>query len=185
MSAIPTFALSVLGLPKLLFKEIDQARRNFLWAQDEELSGGKCKVAWKNICAPIENGGLSIHDLQKFSSALCQRWLWLSWQSEDRPRKGSGLPCDKTDKALFDSSTTVTLGNGKLASFWLSPWITSPNLATLFPNLFKRSRGKNRCVAEALANDTWVQDIRQRPNEDLVHSFLILWRALRVANPTL
>ena len=79
----------------------------------------------------------------------------------------------------------ITLGNGKLASFWLSPWITIPNLATLFPGLFKRSKGKNKCVADALAADSWVQDIRLRSNDGLVHSFLVLWRALRTVNPVL
>lgn len=126
-----------------------------------------------------------MHDLQKFSSALRLRWLWLAWQSEDRPWKGSELPCDAMDRALFDSATAVILGNGRLASFWQSPWLTSPSLATLFPDLFKRSRGKNRCVADALTNDTWIQDLRQHSNIDLVQNFLILWRALRAANVTL
>lgn len=182
LSAIPTFALSVLRPPKRLLKEIDKVRRRFLWAQEEDLTGGHCKVGWKKVCTPTDNGGLGVHDLQKFSRALRLRWLWLAWQNEDRPWKGSELPCDATDRALFDKATTVILGNGKLASFWQSPWFTSPCLATLFPDLFKRSRGKKRCVADALANDTWIKDLRQQANSDLAQNFLILWRALRAAN---
>lgn len=63
LSAIPTFALFVLWPPKLLFREIDKTRRKFLWTQEDELTGGKCKVAWKQVCTPTEYGGLGIHDL--------------------------------------------------------------------------------------------------------------------------
>lgn len=53
LSAIPTFAMTTLRMPKKFFKEIDKARRRFLWVQEEELTGGKCKVSWSKICSPI------------------------------------------------------------------------------------------------------------------------------------
>uniref|UniRef100_A0A452Y7G6 Reverse transcriptase zinc-binding domain-containing protein n=1 Tax=Aegilops tauschii subsp. strangulata TaxID=200361 RepID=A0A452Y7G6_AEGTS len=79
LSTMPTFAMTVLRLPKKLLKEIDKTRRKFLWAQEEELSGGKCKVNWNTVCSTIENGGLGIQDLHRFGRALRLRWLWLSW----------------------------------------------------------------------------------------------------------
>lgn len=44
LSALPTFAMLVLKAPKRFFKDLDKARWRFLWAQDEEFTGGKCKV---------------------------------------------------------------------------------------------------------------------------------------------
>lgn len=86
LSALPTFALSVLRAPRKFFDEIDKARRRFLWAQDDgEFGGGKCKVNWPTVCSPLENGGLGILDLNRFSRALRLRWLWLAWTS---PRQG-------------------------------------------------------------------------------------------------
>lgn len=41
LSALPAFALAVLRAPRKFFKEVDKAHRKFLWAQDDELSGGK------------------------------------------------------------------------------------------------------------------------------------------------
>uniref|UniRef100_A0A453P9Z9 Uncharacterized protein n=1 Tax=Aegilops tauschii subsp. strangulata TaxID=200361 RepID=A0A453P9Z9_AEGTS len=79
LSAMPTFALTVLRAPKKFFKEVDKARRRFLWAQDEEATGGKCEVAWSAVTTPESHGGLGIHDLDKFARALRLRWLWLSW----------------------------------------------------------------------------------------------------------
>ena len=46
LSAMPTFALTALRIPKKCIKEIDKSSRRFLWAGDEEISGGKCKVRW-------------------------------------------------------------------------------------------------------------------------------------------
>ena len=44
LSTMPTFAFTALRIPKKFIKEIDKSRRRFLWAGDEEISGGKCKV---------------------------------------------------------------------------------------------------------------------------------------------
>jgi len=75
LSAMPTYLLTTMKAPKQLTEEIDKIRRRFLWAGDSELMGGKCKVAWTTVAKPIEFGGLSIIDLEKFSRALRIRWL--------------------------------------------------------------------------------------------------------------
>lgn len=53
---MPTFAMTILRAPKNFFKEVDKARRRFLWAQDEEVTGGKCKVGWKVVTMPEHCG---------------------------------------------------------------------------------------------------------------------------------
>ena len=159
LTALPTFALSVLRAQKKFLAEVDKVQRRFLWAQEEELRQGKCKVTWPVVCSPIENGGLGILDLNRFSRALRLRWLWLSWTSTDRPWIGMQLPCDEGDRALFFASTSITLGNGEKASFWRCPWTGSGSLKTAFPALFSHSRRKNRSVKQALTNDTWIQDL--------------------------
>ena len=154
LSALPTFALTVLKVPKKLLAEIDKIRRRFLWAQDEKISGGKCKVSWPEVCTPIDNGGLGISNLQRFSHALRLRWLWLSWLTPDRPWVGMQLPCDQGDRELFNASTIVSLADGKKASFWDSSWTDAGTLKMEFPELYKHSKRKNRTVHEALHDGT-------------------------------
>lgn len=108
LSALPTLALTVLKVPKKFFKEVDKRRRKFLWAQEKELTGGKCKVNWPTVCSPMDNGGLSIHDLQRFSHVLRLCWIWYAWQNPDKPQVGSVLSCDEGDYALFNAATSVT-----------------------------------------------------------------------------
>lgn len=123
LSALPTFALTVLKVPKKILREVDKARRRFLLAQDEVLTGGKCKIAWNKACSPVARGGLGILDMQRFSSALRLHWLWLAWQQPRRPWMDSPLMCDQWDQELFVKATLVSIGNGRLASFWKSTWL--------------------------------------------------------------
>jgi hypothetical protein len=66
---------------------------------------------------------------------------------------------DAVDEALFAAATRVTVRNGKTARFWTSTWASGTTLASMFPLLFKHSRRKNRIVANAMANETWISDL--------------------------
>ena len=44
LSSLPVYLLSVLKAPKDILEELDKARKKFLWAGDNTLTGGKCKV---------------------------------------------------------------------------------------------------------------------------------------------
>ena len=138
LSAIPTYLLSALKVPKQLLKDIDKARRRFLWVGDSEVTGGKCKVAWTLAARPIEFGGLGIIDLEKFSRVLRLRWLWYSWAEPQRAWRGTTMPIDDTDTALFAAATTVTVRNGCKAFFWHSNWAYGQPLSTEFPLLYNR-----------------------------------------------
>jgi hypothetical protein len=68
--------------------------------------------------APTIYGGLGIKDMQAFSHALRLRWEWFRWNDRDRPWVGTETPCDQSDKDLFASCTSISIGNGEIASFW-------------------------------------------------------------------
>lgn len=150
LSSIPIYLLTALKAPKQLFQEIDKVRRRFLWASDSELTGGKCKVAWTLVARPTDFGGLGILDLERFSRALRLRWLWFHWRNPERPWNGTELPADSTDINLFNAATTVTVHNGRRASFWLSSWLDGQAPSRLCPLLFKHSQRKNRSVRDAI-----------------------------------
>uniref|UniRef100_A0A8I6YX69 Reverse transcriptase domain-containing protein n=1 Tax=Hordeum vulgare subsp. vulgare TaxID=112509 RepID=A0A8I6YX69_HORVV len=185
LTALPTFALAVLRVPKKFLDDIDKARWRFLWAQDDPITGGKSKVSWPGVCSPVDNGGLRIFELKRFCRALRLRWLWLCWTSPDRPWIGTQLPCDDGDRNLFNASTTFTLGDGATASFWHCSWTGAGNLKTEFPTLHKHSRKKNRSVREALHNDTWIADLAHGDNAHVWAEALRLHRWLQTRGPHL
>ena len=86
-----------LKAPKKVLEELDKLRKRFLWAGDNELTGGRCKVNWIRSCMPKENGGLGVLNLEKFARALRLRWLWHEWSVTEKPWAGTEVPCDDTD----------------------------------------------------------------------------------------
>ena len=69
LSALPAFAMAVLRIPKKFYKDVDKARRQFLWVQDEEITGGKCKVNWRLVTSPVDRDGLAIPNMERFARA--------------------------------------------------------------------------------------------------------------------
>lgn len=117
--------------------------------------------------------------------ALCLRWLWTAWKHLDGPWIGTNLPCDDNDRELFASTTMVTIGNGRKATFWNCTWLGEQPFRQRFPTLFKHSIRKNRTVAEALREDRWIMDLRHGNTNEIISQFVSLLHCIREANITL
>jgi hypothetical protein len=85
LSSLPTYLLTTIKAPKRFYKDLDKLRRCFLWAGNQDLHSGKCKVSWTRVCRPLSCGGLGILDLKRFSRALRIRWLWYQWKTSEKP----------------------------------------------------------------------------------------------------
>ncbi|GJU02352.1 RNA-directed DNA polymerase, eukaryota, reverse transcriptase zinc-binding domain protein [Tanacetum coccineum] len=55
--------------------DINKHLNGFLWCQGE-LTKGKSKVSWDNVCKPKEQGGLGIKDLKLWNEVLLVKQLW-------------------------------------------------------------------------------------------------------------
>lgn len=157
---------------------MDKIRKKFLWAGNQEMSRGKCKVNWKRVCSPIKMGGLGILDLDKFARVLRLRWLWFEWDCPDKPWVGMPPPCDELDDQIFAATTKVTIDNGRKPKFWSSNWIGHQPLKFLAPTLFNHSKGKHRLVQDALTNDKWIVDIRHELSMPLIQEFFTVFHLI-------
>jgi hypothetical protein len=106
---------------------------------------------------PKEQGGSWNSGSWSFCEGLRLRWLWLRWKSKDRAWAAMKLPCDRTDEDLFNASTMVTVGNGKIAKLWKSSWIQGQAPKSIAPSLFRKTKRKNITVDKALTNNNWVR----------------------------
>jgi hypothetical protein len=118
LSSMLTYHLTVFPLAAWARKKIDKIRRFFLWKGDENANRGHCLVNWPTMCKPKELGGMGVPDLERFRRALRLIWLWQEWVDDSKPWVGTEVPCNNTDRLHFNSSTTVTIRNGKKARFW-------------------------------------------------------------------
>jgi hypothetical protein len=174
-----TYFLSVFDPPKWLIKKIDRIRRSFLWCGEENASGAKCLVNWKQVCSPKEFGGLGVKDLHLFSNALRLRWAWLAWNDPERPWHGLPLPVNQEDLVLFHACTSIKIGNGAKALFWKDAWLDDRPLQQAFPDLFKLARRKNMSVKDTLHNGRWRKGLQRLNSAELVDDFVALWEKIQ------
>lgn len=97
-----------------------------------------------------------------------------------KPWLGLLVPCDETERELFNVATEITIGNGVKANFWNSNWLNNQSLRSQAPLVFQTSRRKNRAVKDALAGNKWVSDLQPHLFTSMHHfwEFVDLWTAL-------
>jgi hypothetical protein len=135
-----------LVVPQCVLQTINKFERSFFWAGMDKVLGGQCKVNWKIVCKSKERGGLGIIDLDKFARALRLKWPWLIWKDRSKAFIGADHPCDDVDMEFFYAATTITIGDGRIASFWHAPWLDGVKPKDIAPSILTISRRKNFTV---------------------------------------
>ncbi|KAL2234688.1 UNVERIFIED_CONTAM: hypothetical protein Sindi_1201000 [Sesamum indicum] len=80
-------------LPKAIIKQIEKRHKTFLWKGTS--TSGYAKVAWKDVCKPIKEGGQGIKDIGILNRSLiakklcdvirCDRTsIWVEWLKQTR-----------------------------------------------------------------------------------------------------
>jgi hypothetical protein len=164
-------------------KQIDKIQHSFFWKGDDNANGGHCLVNWATACQPKDLGGLWVFDLAKFSRALRLRWLWQEWTTVDKPWVGTTVPCNETDRLLFNASTVIHVGNGNKTRFWHHSWLDGEAPKNLAPHLFQLVRRKNKTVQQELTNDAWIETLRgEISTATQLQEFVSLWVCIQDVN---
>lgn len=168
LSIVPVYAMSAFKLPPKVIEAIDKRRRAFFWTGEDVCSGAKCLVAWDEVCAPKEKGGLGIKCLKSQNEALLLKRLfnlfsnestWANWIWKEFHGKSimKTLPLGQHwsvfQKLLPElySLTSVHIGDGTRTSFWHDRWTGSMELASKFESLFSHSTDVLATVQQILS----------------------------------
>ncbi|KAL2224601.1 UNVERIFIED_CONTAM: hypothetical protein Sindi_3017100 [Sesamum indicum] len=73
LSTLSLYWASAFILPKKVINEIEKRLRNFLWKGTK--SSGYAKDAWKDVCRPVDEGGLGFKDISTLNRALMSKKL--------------------------------------------------------------------------------------------------------------
>jgi hypothetical protein len=151
-SALPTFYLCTLELPKAIVKQIDKFRKNCLWRNNDINGQSKPKAAWELVCRTKIEGGLGIINLELQNQALLMKnldefynrkeipWVNLVWErhykNDKLPgavKKGSFWWRDVL-KLLpqFKQMASIKMNSGITCHFWKDSWESQP-LEIQFP----------------------------------------------------
>ncbi|KAL2253036.1 UNVERIFIED_CONTAM: hypothetical protein Sindi_0098300 [Sesamum indicum] len=140
-------------LPKRVMNEIEKRLRNFLWKGPT--NSGYAKVAWKELCRPVDEGGLGFKDITTLNRALmtkklcdiiqCDRTsIWVEWLYHDRLRDtsiwtirdhGGSWSWRKLLRLRIFLRPMVDyqIGDGRKFHLWQDPWHYLGPLIEIFP----------------------------------------------------
>ena len=84
------------------------------------------------------------------------------------------------DLKSLNRSTTITVGDGRVALFWHSPWLEGKKPKDIAPLVFASSSNKNKSVKEAMQDQNWVHWIKMEYEVlgDHIAQFCTLWEKL-------
>jgi hypothetical protein len=143
LTSLAVYMMTINSMPAWVRKEFDKRRRAWLWAGEAACKGGKCKVNWKTVCRPKRLGGLGVHCIDSFGTALRLRWMWQRWKCQNKPWAHLQVPSTMKERTLFAAATNITIGDGQTARFWTDRWLYGAAPQDLAPDLFKISIRKN------------------------------------------
>jgi len=75
LASMALHQLVVLQVPKLIISSLNRLMSSFFWGERDG-KGKKKLVAWRNICKPIEEGGLGIRSFDEMQKALHLKLAW-------------------------------------------------------------------------------------------------------------
>jgi hypothetical protein len=99
-------------IAKPISEAIIKCQRNFFWSSGRHDGGGSCAIAWRDVCCPIEMGGLGVLDLKRMSWALRARWSWLQRVDPVKPWAMFPIKVNRHINTLIHATTSVKLGDG-------------------------------------------------------------------------
>ncbi|KAF2318593.1 hypothetical protein GH714_009221 [Hevea brasiliensis] len=107
--------MQIACIPQAVCHEVDKLCRQFIWGA----SADKKKIAlvsWERVQLPKEMGGLGFRNLSMLNNAFL---LKLAWEISTNPH----ALWVQVIWSKYKNGVCWSLGNGKLARFWLDAWL--------------------------------------------------------------
>lgn len=176
LSALPTYTMCTISLPKTVIKQIDKYRKHCLWRGAEKNEKKIAKAAWPIVCRPKVEGGLGVLDIQTHNEALILKhlhkffnrvnlpWVKLIWE---RHYSNGRLPNSSTPKGSFwwrdtlklidkfKGLASVIISNGQTCLFWDDLW-NGQVRKQQFPELHSFAKNKRISLSKAVSTEELV-----------------------------
>ena len=141
--SIVNFWACAFRLPSKCIKEVEQLCALFLWTGPALKSSG-AKVAWREICKPLNEGGLGVRSLKEVNTVYGLKLIWRMlagdslwgkwikeyllkkrsfWEVKVNSRVGSWMWRKMLKlREIAKTFYKIEIGNGRHISFWYDCW---------------------------------------------------------------
>ena len=122
------------------------------------------KLAWSSLVEQLE---VTVSRTRSQLNSLDPSKAWI----------GKENPCNEEDMDLFYAATVITIGDGRIANFWHSPWLHGLKPKSVAPSTFSLSTRKNFTVNKRLVDEFWITNINLAEGITTQHitEFVTLW----------
>ena len=153
LMSVSLYWTSAFILPQKVTYEIEKRIQNFLWKGTT--NSGNAKVAWKELCRPVEEGGLGFKDITTLNRALmtkklcdiiqCDRtFIWVEWLYQGRLRDTCIWTIQEHEgswgwrkilqlRAFLRPMVDYQIGDWRRFHLWQDPWHSLGPLIETFP----------------------------------------------------
>ncbi|TVU23656.1 hypothetical protein EJB05_26035, partial [Eragrostis curvula] len=145
--------MSAMQFPIGAVECFNKKRRAFMWSGQEKTTGAQCLIAWDRVCQSKENGGLGIKQLGMQNQCLLLKLIHrlfhpgdsslAAWAREqvslttlEGDVDGDHWTALRSLLPVYQSITTVQIGNGRSTAFWEDNWLDDCALNVSYPALF-------------------------------------------------
>ncbi|KAJ3704792.1 hypothetical protein LUZ61_008497 [Rhynchospora tenuis] len=108
-------------LPKIILKQMNNLMARFFWGKTNQ-ARYMAPAAWKNICKPIEDGGLGVRDIYQFGEAIFMKLVWAMAAEKEK----LWVQVCKA-KIFFQNSVKWKLGDATSVTVLGQPWFDGWN----------------------------------------------------------
>ncbi|GJM90009.1 hypothetical protein PR202_ga06245 [Eleusine coracana subsp. coracana] len=164
------FPTDIEQLPLGAINKYDGQRRAFLWSGEDTVSGAQCLVAWDAVTRPLEHGGLGVRGIAVQNNCMLLKLIhrmftatdssWARWVRSRADLSNLTGDMEGTHWAglrqllpIYQSITSVKLGNRKSTSFWDDWWLDTGRLSDTFPALASHSLTPSASVHHVLSGE--------------------------------
>lgn len=192
-SGVPNHTLSCFKCPKEVCKEMNACCRRFFWGNQVKVP----PVAWKDICLPLNLGGLGVRSAALFNKAALAKlgWICLSdpsnWWAQivikKYLKKEGFLGTTKKSahsaawKAILEACSVLhkgirwIVGNGQSIPFWTANWVFPFPLLDLIPVFLRNNLNLSTTVSDFIQNQAWQYDkLSQVIDDDIIDIILTI-----------
>ncbi|XP_010481131.1 PREDICTED: uncharacterized protein LOC104759967 [Camelina sativa] len=192
---VVNFWASAFILPKGCIKSIESMCSRFLWCGDITKKPA-AKVAWQDLCLPLEEGGLGFRCFARWNKTLCLKliWrmltardsLWADWMRNNKIKDGVFWQIDEKKQTSWTWKTLLHLrplalqflrcqvGNGRKVSFWSDWWSPFGPLLDFMGATGPSQTGipLQKTVADACTPEGWLLRHARSPQAELLQTYL-------------
>ncbi|GAV87812.1 hypothetical protein CFOL_v3_31238 [Cephalotus follicularis] len=169
-----TFWCSTFLLPTITLRDYEKVLRDFLWG-----GPSRAKVKWKEVCKPLQEGGLGIKDMKTWNKALLLKQIWQVlvdqsiwtkwchayllhncnfWTAPLRGLLSRSWRQMLRLRPLAREHLIYECGNGEQFSLWIDPWLQAKSVHALYGHrvIYDTGLDKMARVKDIIQDGKWT-----------------------------